>query len=422
MLKLVGSNAHTPMSPSPNAKAPSLGATADRISQLDVLRGVALLGILVMNMISFGLPGVHYLNPTAEGPLEGLDYIAFLLSEVFASEKFMGLFSVLFGAGVVLFTDRIRSKGKSEVAWHYRRNFWLLLFGLAHAYLLWSGDILVTYAVCSLWLFLFRGWSVRGLLIAAGTFLGLLMATNVFLGLSMPYWEPGDVDGLRAFWTPDAASIAREVGAFRGSWWEQMSERIPNSFAFQTDLMPFTAARATGMMLLGMALYKAGVLTGRRDRRWNGRLALIGLALGTLISGFGVWQNERAGWTIGYSFFQGGQFRTLGMVPLVLGYIGAILWLCEGRLGAWIECRLAPVGRMALTNYLTQTLLATAVMYGHGLGWFATMGRAELWLVILPIWGLQIAWSSWWMARFRFGPFEWLWRTATYWKAQPMRR
>ena len=114
--------------------------------------------------------------------------------------------------------------------------------------------------------------------------------------------------------------------------------------------MPFTAPRATGMMLLGMALYKAGVLTGQRDRRWNGRLALIGLALGTLISGFGVWQNERAGWTIGYSFFQGGQFRTLGMVPLVLGYIGAILW-CARPLGGWMERRLAPVGQMALTNF-----------------------------------------------------------------------
>jgi len=220
MPKLVGSNVHTTMSPSPTAKAPSLGATAVRISQLDVLRGVALLGILIMNMISFGLPGVHYLNPTAEGPLEGLDHIAFLFSEVFANEKFMGLFSVLFGAGVVLFTDRVRSKGKSEAAWHYRRNLWLLLFGLAHAYLLWSGDILVTYAVCSIWLFFFRGWSVRGLLIAASTFLGLLMAVNVFFGLSMPYWTPEDIDGLRTFWTPDAASIAREVAAFRGSWWQ----------------------------------------------------------------------------------------------------------------------------------------------------------------------------------------------------------
>jgi uncharacterized protein len=403
-----------------SAQTPVSGV--DRIRQLDVLRGVALLGILVMNMISFGLPGALYFNPVALGPLEGLDRVAFLFSEVFANEKFMGLFSVLFGAGVVLFTDRIRSKGKPEAAWHYRRNGWLLLFGLAHAYLLWNGDILVTYAICSVWLFLFRGWSVRGLLIAAGVFLGGLMLANLFFGWSMPYWTPEELDGLRAFWSPDAASVAQEVDAYRGSWLDQMAQRIPGAIAIQTALLPFVAPRATGMMLLGMALYKAGVLTGERDRQWNGRLALIGLTLGTLISGFGVWQNELAGWTIEYSFFNGGQFRTLGMVPLVLGYIGAILWLCEGRLSAWMERRLAPVGRMALTNYLTQTLLATTVMYGHGLGWFATMGRAELWLVILPIWGLQIVWSSWWMERFRFGPFEWLWRTATYWTAQPMRR
>ena len=402
--------------------SPSISANTDRISQLDILRGAALLGILIMNMISFGLPSSHYFNPLAEGPLKTLDHLAFLFSEVFANEKFMGLFSILFGAGVVLFTERIESKGMSAAIWHYRRNLWLFVFGMAHAYLLWSGDILVTYAVCSVWLFFFRGWSVRGLLLAASAFLGLLMAANVFFGLSMPYWPPGDVDGLRAFWTPDAASIAREVAAFRGSWWQQMSERIPNSLAFQTDLMPFTAPRATGMMLLGMALYKSGVLTGQRDRRWNGRLALIGLTLGTLISGFGVWQNELAGWTIEYSFFQGGQFRTLGMIALVLGYIGALLWLCEGGAGKWMERRLAPVGRMAMTNYLMQTILATTVMYGHGLGWFNTMGRAELWCIILPIWLLQIFWSKWWMDRFRFGPFEWLWRTATYWKAQPMRR
>ena len=400
----------------------SFHATSDRISQLDILRGVALLGILTMNMISFGLPGVFYVNPAALGPLHGLDHAAFLFSEVFANEKFMGMFSVLFGAGVVLFTDRIRSKGKSEAAWHYRRNFWLLLFGLAHAYLLWNGDILVTYAVCSTWLFLFRNWSVRGLLIAAGIFLGLLMLANLFYNWSMPDWTSEEIEGLRAWWNPDAATIAEEVNAYRGSWLDQMTQRVPGALAIQVGYMPFLAPRATAMMLLGMALYKAGILTGQRNRRWNGRLALIGLGLGTLISVIGVWQNEAAGWSMEFSFFSGTVLRTLGMVPLVLGYIGGILWLCEGRVGPWMERRLAPVGRMALTNYLTQTILATTVMYGHGLGWYHTMGRAELWLVILPIWGLQLLWSKWWMDRFRFGPFEWLWRTATYWKAQPMRR
>jgi len=399
----------------------SISANTDRISQLDILRGAALLGILIMNMISFGLPGSHYFNPLAEGSLGAVDHLAFLFSEVFANEKFMGLFSVLFGAGVVLFTERIESKGMSAALWHYRRNLWLFVFGMAHAYLLWSGDILVTYAICSVWLFFFRHWSVRNLLIAAGICLGLMMLTNLFFGYSIPYWTPEEVNELRSFWSPDIAYIAQEMSAYRGSWVEQMAERIPGSMAVQTTLMPFVAPRATGMMLLGMALYKTGALTGKRDRQWNGRVAIIGLGLGTFISAYGVWLNEQANWTVEYSFFTGSQFRTLGMIPLVLGYIGTLLWLCEGRAGKWMERRLAPVGRMAMTNYLMQTVLATTVMYGHGLGWFNTMGRAQLWGIILPIWLLQIFWSKWWMDRFRFGPFEWLWRTATYWKAQPMR-
>ena len=281
------------------------------------------------------------------GRLEGLDRAAFLFSEVFANEKFMGLFSVLFGAGVVLFTDRIRSKGKSEAAWHYRRNGWLLLFGLAHAYLLWNGDILVTYAICSVWLFLFRGWSVRGLLIAAGVFLGglagqpLLRMVHALLDPRRTGWPPRVL-------VSDAASLAQEVDAYRGSWLDQMAQRIPGALAIQTALLLFVAPRATGMMLPGMALYKAAdVLTGGRDRQWNGRLALIGLGFGTLISGFGVWQNEAVDWSMEYSFFTGSVLRTLGMVPLVLGYIGGILWLCEGKIGPWLERRLAPVGRMA---------------------------------------------------------------------------
>ena len=400
----------------------SISANTDRISQLDILRGAALLGILVMNMISFGLPSNHYFNPLAEGPLDAMDHLAFLFSEVFANEKFMGLFSVLFGAGVVLFTERIEGKDMSAAIWHYRRNLWLFVFGMAHAYLLWSGDILVTYSICSVWLFFFRHWSVRGLLIAAGTCLGLMMLTNLFIGYSIPYWTPEEVNDLRSFWSPDIAYIAQEVSAYRGSWVEQMTERIPGSLAVQTTLMPYVTPRATGMMLLGMALYKVGALTGKRTRSWNGRLAVIGLGLGTLISACGVWQNEQAHWAVEYSFFTGSQFRTLGMIPLVLGYIGTLLWLCEGRAGKWMERRLAPVGRMAMTNYLMQTVLATTVMYGHGLGWFNTMGRAQLWGIILPIWLLQVLWSKWWMDRFRFGPFEWLWRTATYWKVQPMRR
>ena len=123
-----------------------------RINQLDVMRGFALLGILIMNIISFGLPEAHYFNPHVEGVLHGLNQGALVVSELFANEKFMGLFSLLFGASVVLFTDKVEGKGRSAWAFHMRRNGWLLVFGMLHAYLLWVGDILVTYAICSVWL------------------------------------------------------------------------------------------------------------------------------------------------------------------------------------------------------------------------------------------------------------------------------
>lgn len=127
-----------------------------RIISLDILRGFALLGILIMNVISYSMVSAHYLNPLAEGPLVGADKWAFVFSQLFANQKFMSLFSILFGAGVVLMTSRMEAKGSNPARRHYLRNFWLLLFGLAHAYLIWSGDILVPYALCSLWVFGFR--------------------------------------------------------------------------------------------------------------------------------------------------------------------------------------------------------------------------------------------------------------------------
>ena len=398
-----------------------LNASQKRIHQLDVLRGFALLGILVMNMISFGLPEAHYFNPWAEGPLSGPDRWAFLFSEVFANERFMGLFSVLFGAGIVLFSGRVAARGRSEAKWHFRRNFWLLLIGLAHAYLLWSGDILVTYALCSVWLFFCRNLEVRSLLILSGVSLGIHLAVYVFLSSSMPYWSAAEIADLAAFWTPSEASVAEEVETLRSGWLVQMPRRIEGAMAIQTVLLPFLVFRATGMMLLGMALFKAGVLSGRRSSRVFGRMALTGLATGLLVAVLGIRHGDQHLWSVEHCFFQNGVFHILSSTPMVLGYIGGLLWLCRTAAGPALERWLAPVGRMALTNYLTQTLIATTVMYGHGLGWFGAFGRAELWGVIVPVWILQILWSKWWLDRYKMGPMEWLWRSLTYWRLQPIR-
>ena len=390
-----------------------------RIHQLDVMRGFALLGILIMNIISFGLPQAHYFNPHAEGPLHGWNRGALVFSELFANEKFMGLFSLLFGASVVLFTDKVEEKGRSAWAFHMRRNGWLLVFGLLHAYLLWVGDILVTYALCSVWLFFVRKWSARRLFIASGVSMLLLLLMDAVMGLSLPYWSAEDLTEFAAFFTPESPTIAEEVGTMRGSWADQMTIRVPGALAMQTEYLPMLALRATAMMLLGMGFYKAGVLNGSRGQRWNGGLAFIGMALGLAITGWGFHFSEAREWSM-YVFFVGGLFRSLGMVLLVMGFVGGILWLCGGAARDWLERWLAPLGRMALTNYLAQTVICTTLMYGHGFGMFGSLGRAQLWFVVLPIWGVQIIASKWWMDRFAFGPIEWAWRSLTHWRVQPM--
>ena len=390
-----------------------------RINQLDVMRGFALLGILIMNIISFALPAAHYFNPHAEGPLHGWNRGALVFSELFANEKFMGLFSLLFGASVVLFTDKVEEKGRSALAFHMRRNGWLLVFGLLHAYLLWVGDILVTYALCSVWLFFVRKWSARSLIIASGVSLLLLLLVDALMGLSVPYWTEEDLTEFAAFWTPGSATMAEEVASMRGSWSDQMTIRVPGALAMQTEYLPMLALRATAMMLLGMGLYKAGVLNGSRGQRWNGGLAIIGMAVGVAITGWGFHFSEAREWSMNV-FFNGSLFRSLGMVFLVMGYVGGILWLCGGAKRDWLERWLAPLGRMALTNYLAQTVICTTLMYGHGFGMFGSLGRAQLWFVVLPIWGVQVIVSKWWMDRFAFGPIEWAWRTLTHWRIQPM--
>mgnify|MGYP003309579407 FL=1 len=390
-----------------------------RINQLDVMRGFALLGILIMNIISFGLPAAHYFNPYAEGPLHGWNRGALVFSELFANEKFMGLFSLLFGASVVLFTDKVEEKGRSALAFHMRRNGWLLVFGLLHAYLLWVGDILVTYALCSVWLFFVRKWSARSLFIASGVSVLLLLLMDALMGLSVPYWSAEDLTEFAAFWTPGSATIAEEVATMRGSWLDQMTIRVPGALVMQTEYLPMLALRATAMMLLGMGFYKAGVLNGSRGQRWNGGLAAIGMAVGLAITGWGFHFSETREWSMNV-FFNGGLFRSLGMVFLVMGYVGGILWLCGGVKRDWLERWLAPLGRMALTNYLAQTVICTTLMYGHGFGMFGSLGRAQLWFVVLPIWGVQIIASKWWMDRYAFGPVEWAWRSLTHWRIQPM--
>ncbi len=394
----------------------------ERYESLDVLRGVAILGILVMNIQSFSMPMAAYSNPLTYGDFSGINRWIWGLSYVFAAEKFMTLFSILFGAGVALMTSRLETRGLRSAPTHYRRMLWLILIGLLHAYVFWFGDILFAYAVCALWLYLFRRLKPRSLVILGVCVLSIGSLITLMASLSLPYWPEADRAELVHDWQPPAEEISAEVEAYQQGWWRQMAFRVPQAVMLQTVvLLFFILWKAGGLMLIGMALYKWGILTGEASLRTYRWLAAVGFMIGFPLVILGAWQHVRHEFAAEWSSFVGGTFNYWGSAFVSLGYVGVLcLLLLTGRLGGWKD-RLAAVGRMALTNYLLQTVLCTTLFYGHGFGLFGRVDRPGQVAIVLAVWALQLVASPLWLQHFRFGPAEWLWRSLTYGKRQPMR-
>lgn len=395
----------------------------ERILSLDVLRGFALLGILTMNIVIYALPFVYYSNPLAGGASSSLDISVYNFNFVFCSMRFMSIFSILFGAGVVLFTENATKKSNINKAreLHYVRNFWLLLFGLLHAYLIWYGDILLMYAICSIWLYLFRNKSPKALLIWAS----VLIAFNAFLlyGLNvLLQFAPSEImsEMCETTWTGTEESLQKEIAAYKGSWFQQMSNRLEMAFKSQMNLLVI-GWHTTALMLIGMAFYKLNIITAKRSKTFYLKMLFIGLAIGLPLSFYWLWQNNVNNWACDNMIMLLIQ-TSLSSLPMAMAYIAGIMLLCKSRFKQLLFNCLAPVGKMALTNYLMQSLMATFIFYGHGLGLFGNYGRAALYFFVIGIWVFQIIFSYYWTQHFQFGPFEWLWRSLTYWKLQPMRK
>ncbi len=396
---------------------------SQRIASLDVLRGFAVLGILVVNIQSFSMISAAYMNPTATGDLNGTNYWVWLVSHVLVEQKFIAIFSMLFGAGIVLMADRREAAGRSPAAAHYRRMAVLLVIGLAHGYLLWEGDILCAYAICGLVVYLFRRRR-PGVLIALGLAgVAVASAISLFFGWSMAFWPAESITALQHEWAPTQEMIQQEVAAYRGGWFEQMSYRAPITFFFQT-LVFITDVFwwASGMMLLGMALFKLGVLSAARSDRFYVTLIVLAVGVGLPMVLYGVHQNFAAGWEAGHGFFLGRQYNCWASILVSLGWVSAVMLVCRHNLLAWLTRRLAAVGRMALSNYLLQTVICTTIFYGHGLGLFGSVERPGQIAIVLAVLALQLVLSPIWLGFFRFGPVEWLWRAATYMHLPAMRR
>jgi len=389
----------------------------DRILSIDILRGVAVLGILIMNIQHFSMPQAAYINPTAYGDLNGLNRWVWILSHVLAREKFMSIFSMLFGAGVLLFTQRAETKGMNSALLHYRRMIWLLVFGLMHAYLLWSGDILVCYSLCGMLVFLFRKNRPVTLLGIALAFFLIPVLLNMYFVLSIPFWPEETLQFTMQSWKPGLEMMQHHLDIFRSSWWDQMELRIPESMFMQTGYFFMESFwQVTAMMLAGMALYKWGILSCGRSSGFYLRMALVGLSCGYLLSGLGVYLNFQKQWTMEYSMFLGSEFNYVGSVGVALGYVALVMLFSESTRHTGIKKMFASVGRMAFSNYIFMTLLATFLFYGHGLGLYGSVERKYQLLMVPAIWIPMLIISPLWLKRFRFGPLERIWRGLTYWR------
>ena len=398
-------------------------SSTQRLETLDVLRGFALLGILAMNIRAMAAPMSAYMYPYALFDYEGPSRLAYLFTNVAFDLKMMGLFSMLFGAGVLLYANKPTESGKPPRALWFRRMFILLVIGLAHAYFIWAGDILVPYALCGiLLLWWMRNRTARTLLIAAVAMLAIGAAMAVVHWLAWGSMSAADRAAELELMMPTREQALGHVGLMLGSYARFVAGSAAGTFMFETMLfLLFFLWRCGGMMLLGMSLYKSGFLDGRLPSSTYARVGLIATPAGLVLASVGAFELERAAYVMPIRAVVD-LWNYVGAVFASIGYAATIIWIVKRGLLAGVRRRLAAVGQMAFSNYLFHSVTASMVFLGWGFGLAGRFDYAAQLLIVVAIWIVQLIVSPIWLQRFRFGPAEWLWRTLTYGRVQPMRQ
>ena len=384
----------------------------NRIHSLDLIRGFAVLGILIMNITSFSQIGMAYMNPTIGAGLEGYNQYFHGFNYIFADTRFMSIFSMLFGAGVILFTQRIEAKGERVAVLHYKRMFWLLIFGLTHAYFIWVGDILVAYAICGSLVFFFRKKSIRTLFIIAI----VLFLIPIILNFMTYYGMPKDaLERTFAFFYPSTEQIAAKTKIMQGSYIEQMPLRIENALELQTLVfMIDTFWRTSAMMLLGIILYRKGILSADKSTAYYNNMIWLGFVPGLIISSLGLNQVYSSDWSGAYVMNIGANYKFLSGLLMALGYIGLVIWIYKKGIFKKLQNRLQATGRMAFTNYIGMSLICTLIFNGHGLGLFGTFDRLQQFLIVIGLWVIMLIISPLVLKKYQFGPLESMLRKLTY--------
>lgn len=425
------------------------GAQMQRIDSLDSLRGLAVLGILLINITSFGLPSGSWDDPALLQD-KGLNfYFWYIFGHGVFEGSFRAIFSMLFGASFLIFISRLEKKMGSHLPTEYfvRRQLWLLLFGMFNAFvLLWPGDILFHYAVCGLVLLAFRSTSPKTLLIASVVCLLFLTIrqNKDFQAEKRPLIEGEkvaliDTTVTKLDWSQKESirklnelknksnpkvrkeNIEKQIRKFRNGYRTLYEYQANKSISSQTyGLYYFDFFDVLIFMFMGMAFFKMGIIQGDASIKLYGWMAAIGISIGLSLSYLYLHPSIHYKFDY-YEVLKHKQHDIYELQRFVraIGIFGFIMLAYKSNWFKPFFTLMRPVGRMAFTNYLSHSFICALIFYGFGLGIFGKLERYELYYIVAAIWFLQIIWSHIWLRYFCFGPLEWLWRSLTYGKIQP---
>lgn len=439
----------------PTAQPVSFAAPVEqteRLVILDSLRGIAILGILLMNIPGFGLPYIAAFDLSILNELSGPNFKAWLFIDGIMEGSMRGLFSMLFGAGMILFISRLEKKNQGMVPAeiYFRRQIWLLFFGLMNTYIfLWFWDILFMYGICGMLLFVFRRLPAKGLFVAAGVCLLLttirenrdlykakseirqgeqiaLLDTTTTKLTDTQKEKLTTMHGLkeRASTESKKKLYEKQLRHGRGSLSEVYEQNsVWGAKGHTSVLYYFFIWDVLTFMFLGMGFFKSGILTGQHPAKTYWWLMIAGLGIGFVLSW--VRLTELVHYKFD-SFLKAKQahldFYELSRFFRSVGIFGLIMLLYKSGWFKWLFNLMRPVGQMAFSNYLMQSIICGLIFFGVGFGMYGHLQRYELYYVVGAVWIFQIIFSHIWMRYFRFGPFEWLWRSLTYWKVQPIKK
>jgi uncharacterized protein len=404
----------------------------ERIVTLDIVRGVAVMGILAMNIVAFAMPFAAYMNPAAYGSESAADYAAWVFNFVLIDGKMRGLFSFLFGASMLLVIERAAASGRSPAGTHFARMAWLLVFGLAHFLFIWFGDILASYAQVGMLAYLFHRLSPKSLvrwgigllvfqtILLAGTALAIFYLQSIAAQPDAPPELVAQWRDMNAqFGPPTQQALGAKLAMFHGGYLPLAEYRLGRLMEpFVTTL--FMGWETLAYFLFGMALLKTGFFRGEWEPARYRRLVVIGFGIGIPVYVGLAWILYSDGFSVPMVFAVA-MAATTPFRPLMVIATASLIILLSRR-GGGLVARIAAAGRVAFTNYLGTSILMTTLFYGYGFGLFGALSRAELWLVVIAAWALMLLWSKPWLERFRYGPFEWLWRSLSRGRIEPIRR